>query len=266
MIKKLTALAFAFFTCSAALGGTPSAPSSKFCAVNEPYGTPVSSGTVHLCRPAFAVGFDTIAKIPSWVSYVLTPKNSLGCFPRVSSFKQDPALPRSSSATSAMYAGSGFDIGHMANSADLRWSEQAEVDSEVFSNAAPQTPNLNRGEWSTLEQQVRAWSVSRNSALLVYVGPIYKTSVARLKNSNVVIPTAFYKILVDTKTLEVLSFIYPNNQNVKGELSNFISSIDHIQGATNVIFKLPKGASGSKSVWPITEKTVRLKKAAACSL
>lgn len=269
MLKLIFALGFALAISSPASAGEPSRSNEALCKVNTPYGAPVpeKTRTVRVCREAYALDFDTGAKIPTWVSYVLTQKHAVGCFPRVSSFRIDTDVPQGTSATQKDYAKSGYDIGHMANSADLRWSAQTEIDSEVFSNAAPQTPNLNRGEWKALEDQVRAWALSRKTSILIYVGPIYsKTAPSVMNGTSVVIPTAFYKVLVDTKTNEVLSFIYPNNEQVSGALEDFVTSFQEVQNWANVVFKLPKNPIFSQVLWSVGKKNARAAKADVCSL
>ena len=249
--------------------GELSQVSSTLCKPNIPYGAPAPSreNVIPICRTAYAIGFDTHAKIPSWVSYLLKNENAFGCFPRVSSFRIEPAVPPGTSATQKDYAKSGYDIGHMANSADLRWSRQTEIDSEVFSNAAPQTPELNRGEWKTLEDQIRRWAITRKNDLLIYVGPIYnKAAPTYMKGTSVVIPTSFYKVIVDTKTKEVLSFVYPNIKDITGDIADFVTSFQEIQRLSGIVFPLPKAAIFSSTVWTTQEKTTKAQKSKACTV
>lgn len=249
--------------------GELSQASDTLCRPNIPYGIPTPSHekVIRVCRVAYAIGFDASAKIPSWVSYVLKNENAFGCFPRVSSFRIEPAVPTGTSATQKDYAKSGFDIGHMANSADLRWSRQTEIDSEVFSNAAPQTPELNRREWKTLEDQIRRWAITRKNDLLIYVGPIYnKAAPSYMKGTTVVIPVSYYKVIVDTKTKEVLSFVYPNIKNVSGNIADFMTSFQEVQRLSGIVFPLPKAAIFSAAMWPTQEKTTKDQKSKACTV
>lgn len=261
------ALVSAFASFSGA--GELSQASPTLCKPNIPYGAPTPSreALIRVCRTAYALDFDTTAKIPSWVSYVLKNENAFGCYPRVSSFRIEPSVPVGTSASQKDYAKSGYDIGHMANSADLRWSRQTEIDSEVFSNAAPQTPELNRGEWKTLEDQIRQWAITRNNDLLIYVGPIYNRSAPTyMKSTAVIVPTSFYKMIVDTKTKEVLSFVYPNVKNVQGSLVSFMTSFQEVQRLTGIVFPLPKTAVFSNTLWSTQERTSKGQKIKACTV
>ena len=255
--------AFASFSGAGEL--SPASPS--LCKPNIPYGAPAPSREtlIRVCRTAYALDFDTTAKIPSWVSYVLKNENAFGCYPRVSSFRIEPSVPVGTSASQKDYAKSGYDIGHMANSADLRWSRQTEIDSEVFSNSAPQTPELNRGEWKTLEDQIRRWAITRKNDLLIYDGPIYSRSAPTyMKGTTVVVPASFYKVIVDTKTKEVLSFVYPNIKEVSGDIATFMTSFQEVQRLSGIVFPLPKAAVFSNTLWPTQERTSKEQKTKAC--
>lgn len=151
------------------------------CAQHLPYGIPRTKkkDTAVICRPGYALEHDNHAKIPIWVSYRLRPRQVLGCSARSPRFYPEPALLPGQRAELKDYAKSGYDIGHMASSADMRASEQFSIDSGVLSNAAPQRPAFNRGPWKQLEEQTRAWVISRNTELLVLVGPIYPSRAPR---------------------------------------------------------------------------------------
>ena len=53
------------------------------------------------------------------------------------------------------YKGSGYDIGHMCNAEDFAYNKELEESTFRYYNALPQTPNLNRGIWKSLEEQIR---------------------------------------------------------------------------------------------------------------
>ena len=62
---------------------------------------------------------------------------------------------RSPQTSTGDYTKSGYDRGHMAPAADMKWNKQAMEESFYMSNICPQNPNLNRGDWNDLEEKSR---------------------------------------------------------------------------------------------------------------
>lgn len=234
------------------------------CAKHIPYGKPKSftQDTTVVCRDGYILEHDNKAHIPIWVAYTLTPETAVGCFPRVSRFRPDPNVH--ASAEPQDYAKSGYDIGHMANDSDMRWSIKAQQESNLFPNAAPQLPGLNRAAWKSLEVRTRSWAVGRKNPILVYVGPIYDVKLDLTIGSNrVVVPHAFYKVLVDQKTGETLAFIYAQ-ANSTADPDTFLSSLAEVQRQAGVVLPMPKNIKFSKTIWPVTASSIK-QKATACS-
>lgn len=227
------------------------------CAEHVPYGRPKSpkKDTTAVCRPGYILEHDNKAKIPRWVSYVLTPAEAQGCFPRKSNFVADPYLPAEAAASPKSYAKSGYDIGHLASAADMQWSAQAEEDSTVTSNGAPQLKSLNRGSWKSLEIRTRGWAIGRDTPLAITVGTIGNETTL---TGGVVVPKAFYKVLVDTQTKEVLAFIYEQG-GTRGTPDKFLTSLAEVQRRAGYVIPMPTGAKLGGPIWPVTASSIRSK-------
>lgn len=248
---KLLLLLAALLPLSALAGVSPSRPISE-CAQHVPFGVPTTqkTDTTTICRPGYALQHDNRAKIPVWVAYELTREKALGCSAREDGFEPDRAIPAGKRAELRDYAKSGYDIGHMANSADMRWSDQASDDSNVLSNAAPQLPGLNRAGWKSLETRTRSWALDRGR-LIIYVGPIYSQKGAKTIGANqVVVPEAFYKVLVDAQRKEVLAFIYPHRATREAP-GAFRTSLAEVQRQANVVLPVPAGFRSPREIWPV---------------
>lgn len=238
------------------------------CTSHLPFGVPKSAkqNTTSICREGYALEHDNVAKIPAWVAYRLTPTGAIGCEDRAAGFKPEPSVEAGKRAEARDYAKSGYDIGHMANSADMRGNEALSIESNVLSNAAPQQPGLNRVAWKSLETRVRTWAVFREHDLIVYVGPIYDTKTAiTIGRNHVVVPTAFYKVLVDTQTKDVLAFIYPHADSREPPAS-FLSSLAEVQKQTHIVFPVPKGAKLGGPIWPVFGASSIKSKGKVCAL
>jgi len=57
-----------------------------------------------------------------WVAYLLTDDEVLGTVDRSDNFREDPHIS-TGSASLEDYRGSGYDRGHLAPAADMKWSE-----------------------------------------------------------------------------------------------------------------------------------------------
>lgn len=237
------------------------------CIQHAPYGFPSTKkkSVSHICRKGYFVSHDNIAKIPVFASYVLTPKNAVGCLPRVDAFAPDKSLPIESRASLKDYAKSTYDTGHMVNDSDNRYDKQAEQDSFILSNMTPQLKAFNRGIWKKLEDHTRGWAVSRDNDLLVYVGPVYNRYLnPTIGEGRVTVPHAFFKIIVDLKTFEVQPFLF-KHEGSKEPLSTFITSVANIQEVTGIVFPLP-GKPKYNKLWDVKMKSARSAKAGTCNI
>ena len=120
----------------------------------------------------YTVSYNKDLKIPNWVSYELTREETKGKEKRGNRFIADP-LVTGPIATNADYTRSGYDKGHMAPAADMKWSPEAMKESFYFSNMCPQHPQLNRRGWKNLEEKTRDWAIA-DSAIIIICGPIMK--------------------------------------------------------------------------------------------
>lgn len=192
-------------------------------------------GSVQLCRKAYIVNYDLKYKAPIYVAYDLTPDHAVGCLKRTNKFKEDPDIE---SASPDDYKDSGFDRGHMAPDADFEWDYETEHQSFYMTNMSPQLPELNRHSWEKLEVTIRAWVISRNESLTIYTGTVYNDQSKRLKN-NVIIPDAFFKVVVFNKSKFALAFLYPQSNEIDLNINDFQVSIDEVENKTNLKFILP---------------------------
>jgi len=255
MLKIITTLLLAL-SFSAFGAQQPPLPMDQ-CKVQAPYGFPTSAkqSTTKICREGYVLEYDENAKIPVWVSYVLTPEHVMGCFPRSNKFAADKSVRNPS--VQKDYAKSGYDTGHIANAEDMRWSFQAEEDSFILSNMTPQLPGFNRGIWKKLEDNVRAWDRARKNALVVYAGPVYDAKQdSRIGRGSVDVPSAFYKIIVDTNTKEAMVFLFPHESS-SDDLETFMTSLAEVQKETGIVFPMPKGVKFSDTIWPTASRVAK---------
>jgi endonuclease G len=211
------------------------------CAVHSPYGFAQTQRTAQpICREAYLVAYDAPAKIPAYVAYTLLPQNALGCFPRTNAFVADQSL-NGTGARPDDYAGTGYDKGHAAPDGDLSWSQQVEYESFLMTNMYPQLPGLNRSTWKLLETSVRGWTVQYNQSYTIYVGAIYNDQDKRI-GKGVIVPHAFYKIVINNQTNEVAGWWFPHVEGLGTDLTKLRLPISQIEQQAGVKFAYPANA------------------------
>lgn len=236
-----------------AVSATKEVGQTSSISVEAPFGLPTDNvdGTI-VAHKAFVLKHDNAAKIPVWVAYTLTPQHSEGLVARQDSFKADTLLQVGERAELNDYRNSGYDKGHLANNADMAWELDVDQDSFLLSNMAPQLHAFNAGIWEELEENVRGWAFNRQHTMLVYDGPIYNSQDKTIGNDHVVVPHAFYKIVVDDTTNESMAFEFPHKAiSIKDDMTPYLVPVSKIEKDTGVTFPVPGNKTvAAKSVWP----------------
>lgn len=194
---------------------------------------PTGTNDTLLRYDAFDVHFNSLRHIANSTAYELIIEELNGDVTR-SDFMPDAHVQGCASPMD--YAGSGMDRGHLVPAGDLKWSENAMAQSFLMTNICPMTKSLNEGGWAKLEEKVREW-VLRDSALLVFTGPIVNESDSSITGSQITIPSHYFKIVMApcVRPVRVIAFIYPNS-HCGGALSRYAVSVDQVEHLTGLDF------------------------------
>lgn len=189
-----------------------------------------------ITHKGYTVSYNCDWKIPNWVAYEITDYEVDGREERSDKFVPDPMVPKYLSATTNDYKNSGYDRGHMAPAADMKWDEQAMKESFYLSNICPQLHNLNAGVWKDLEEQVRDLAVQKGS-IYVVCGPIVSDDYQTIGENNVAVPDAFFKVLLqkEKEKIHTIGFIYENKSG-KRPMSSYARTVDEIEELTGIDF------------------------------
>ena len=254
MKKLLVGLAIALTTTSV-FAWTQRAPNPvAACQVHAPFGLPQVQGTIQpICREAYLVGYDAPAKLPRFVMWTLTPQHALGCVAPSNAFAPDQSVPNG--AVPADYAGTGYDKGHMAPDGDQSWDQQVEYESFLMTNMSPQAGSLNRGIWKLLETSVRGWAAQGGHNFTIVSGGLYSPGDKTI-GKGVVVPHAFYKIVIDDNTGQVAGWLFPHTApypNLGNDLTKFRLPIAQIEQQAGVKFAMPANATelAPGKEWPV---------------
>ncbi len=192
-----------------------------------------------LQNQAYLVGYDESRRNPAWVAYRLYQVSHHNAPERPEGFRPDPRTRRP--VRSEDYTSSGFDRGHMAPSfgIGLCHGPEAQVETFLMTNVAPQTPELNRGIWNRLEQRIARRISQRFEEVWIVCGPIYADIESQeTLSGGVVVPDAFYKIVVDqtNEGIRALAFIIPQNPDPDKRKHEYLVSIRTIEQKTGLNF------------------------------
>ena len=145
-------------------------------------------------------------------------------------FLPDPFLRRESNLDND-YRGSGFDRGHLSPAADARCNARHMEESFYFTNMAPQTAGLNRGQWKNLEEWTR-YLATQNDSVFVRAGCVGESR----RIHRVAVPTHCWKIIVVKRTNETTAYVFPNAIERSESFEMHMVSLDSINKLTGFRF------------------------------
>lgn len=168
---------------------------------------------------------------PNWVAWELTADETMGDIKRENNFYCDESVK--GCADHYDYSYSGYDRGHMAPAADMKWSAQAMHSSFSMANICPQSKSLNTGAWKRLEEKCRIWAQA-DSAIIIISGPVTTDKPKDyIGDSRVAVPQRFFKVILSpyVTPMRGIGFIMPNDK-VAGGMQAAAVSIDEVERVT----------------------------------
>lgn len=188
-----------------------------------------------VAHTAYTLKYDEKFEQADWVVYILTAEHAAAKAPRKNNFRPDPDVP-TGSATPEDYRGSGYDRGHLAPAADMKWSPIVQSECFYMSNMSPQAPAFNQGIWNDLEDQVRQWAIE-NGELCIVTGPVLSGNLLTIGPDRVAVPPFYYKVILDYHAPEykAIGFIMPNEVSNK-PIAAYAVPVDSVENFTGIDF------------------------------
>lgn len=177
------------------------------------------------------VSFNPWHHIPNWVAWELTRGEVNGDEPRAERFACDESVAGCPSPKD--YLRSGYDRGHMAPAADMKWDTEAMEQSFYMTNICPQAKSLNTGAWKRLEEKCRLWA-EIDSAIVIVCGPVITDKINKhIGDTRVAVPQRFFKVIASpyANPPRGIGFIMPNGK-VPGGLQTCAVPIDSVEALT----------------------------------
>lgn len=185
-----------------------------------------------------------------WVAHIITPDIIGGVEGRTNDFRPDPLIKTGSAVeedyflkflkadNTYSYDAFGYDRGHLAPSADFRWSNKALSESYYYSNMSPQLGEFNRDSWAKLEDLMRGYIYQNPTTQLYMVtGPVLNDNLPKIPKAKnkVSIPEKYFKIAVDLKNNRAIAFVMPNKK-AEYPHESYAVSIDEVEKMTGINF------------------------------
>lgn len=225
-----------------AVAQVPAAPGTELPAFGE--------GEDIVRHTGYTASYNHTTLCPDWVAWELTAEETRGSHEQQRLFSRDPdvSFPKASRED---YSRSGWDKGHMAPHADMKWSLQALTESDYFTNICPQDKVMNAQAWRKIEELTRRLA-QHYGAVYVVCGPIYDSAERRhIGEACVHVPDRFYKALaVNTSDgWQTVAFVVENNRQTFGP-RHYAVSVDSVEAlvaasrgvATDLFPTLPEEA------------------------
>jgi endonuclease G len=207
-------------------------------------------GDTVVWHQAMALAYAEPYEQARWVAHIVLPDVVEGVVSRSNDFRVDTLIPTGSAVeadyflkflnpdSTYRYDGFGYDRGHLAPSADFRWSATALSESYLYSNMSPQVDSFNRGIWGDLEDKIREY-VYKNPGTRLYVvtGPVLQPGLPRIERgvNKVSIPRHYWKVVLDKERQRGIGFVLPNQAGYQ-PLETYSVSIDSVERLTGLDF------------------------------
>ncbi|MFT4662862.1 MAG: endonuclease G [Patiriisocius sp.] len=192
---------------------------------------------------AMALNYSEEHEQSMWVAHMITPDIMTGGVSRTNDFRVDPKVETGTAIkedyfieffevdSNIVYDGFGYDRGHLAPSADFRWSYTALSESYFYSNMSPQLPEFNREKWGELENHLRGYIYAHpDNELFVVTLPVLEDDLQVIERgvNKVSIPNFFIKVVMDLKEEKGIAFVM-ENRLLEYPLIHYAKSIDEVE-------------------------------------
>ena len=207
------------------------------------------AGEAVVYHSAYALVYSEPYEQAKWVAHIILPDVVSGNEGRSNDFRPDDKIKTGSAVeadyflktilpdSTIKYDPFGYDRGHLAPSADFRYSKKALSESYLYSNMSPQLAKFNRGRWAELEDVIRQYVVRNNTQVYVVSGGVLKPGLNKIERgiNKVSIPEQYFKVALDPVNHRAIGFIMPNRE-CEYPVLNYAVNIDSVEAITGIDF------------------------------
>ena len=183
----------------------------------------------------YSLSYSEEHKQAEWVYYKLNASQLNPTVKRKNNFRKDPVITKNSSDLND-YKGTGYDRGHLAPAADMKYNSNSMSESFYLSNISPQSANFNRGIWKKIEKQIRDWSYMYGE-LIIITGPILECeNFGKIGTNSVTIPKWYYKVVIDPDNYKRNLAILIENTGSSNSVKSYVITIDKLEEFSGIDF------------------------------
>jgi endonuclease G, mitochondrial len=224
------------------------APVSPNVAMGLPSGASADASNKNdflLVKPQYVLSYNNERGGPNWVSWRLVASD-IGDVERQNNFHPEQSLPSGfKRVTPDDYTGTGFDRGHVCNSKDRTATEADNTETFSMANMLPQTPDLNRHVWESLESYSR--TLAQKGSQLYIVAGGYGSAKTIGRANKVTVPTNCWKIILALppgkdisqadKNARVIAVDMPNTSGIaQDSWQKYVTTVGDIEQKTGYRF------------------------------
>lgn len=188
-----------------------------------------------LCNSQYTSYFNKRFRVPEVVVETLEPTDFKLDYVRDAQFIQDPRVLDSPKPQD--YTKSGWDRGHLSAASNTSYPKTIQ-ESFLMTNIAPQSAELNRGLWKTLEGYAKLRG--HHQKVLVISGTYFESCYTPKWFNNIAIPDGFWKVIA-IEGREPLAWKFPNSKvphSTTGKLVNYQIDLKDVPKSCNTRFNL----------------------------
>lgn len=195
-----------------------------------------------ITHKAMVLSYNEAHEQANWVAHMILPEIKDGRVFRSNDFREDPMIHTGTANQTdyfltdtlqdgtVEYDGFGYDRGHLAPSADFRWSAAALSESYFYSNMSPQLPEFNQECWAKLEAHLRGFVIEKQIPLVVITVPLLQDDLPKVDRAvnNLSIPSAYGKVVYDPTNQQMIAFHLKHQAN-NAPLDEYAMSVDQFE-------------------------------------
>lgn len=107
----------------------------------------------------------------------------------------------------------------------------------LYTNITPQNPNLNRGIWAGMENEIRFLVAEYEESAIIMTGVILADDSTSIGPDKVSVPTHLYKLVYLPKRQVMYAFLFDNRiGSYNAAISEFQVTVDEIESITGLDF------------------------------
>ena len=224
--------------------GNEAGEEQEFKDINLRWGISSIEGIL-LEKEYFTINYSEKWKIPYWVAYHISADKLQIKVHRTNDFRADIELPKGSRAELYDYTKSGFAKSHHVIPEAFRYDRKAVSETFLLSTISPQTYQLNRYLWPSLEKDI-LYTVAKMEEAWVFSGNLFLDQDNKIIEpskfiglNDIAVPTHFFKVIlfrIKRSNYFMEAYLIPNQKKISINYADYLISVNQLEKITKYKF------------------------------